>query len=64
MTSTPCVLEGIEVIMFRTIGGGPSLLESRLPPELLRLPEDLVRVDVLLDDPVSFAPSAPFLIRC
>jgi transposase, IS5 family len=51
MTSTPCVLEGIEVIMFRTIGGGPSLWESRLPPEMLRLPEDLVRVAVLLDDP-------------
>jgi transposase, IS5 family len=54
------VLEGIEVIMFRTIGDGPSLWESCLPPELLRLPEDLVRVDALLDDPVFFAPFAPF----
>jgi IS5 family transposase len=63
MPSTPCVLEGIEVIMFRTIGGGPSLWESRLPPEMLRLPEDLVRVAVLLDDPVFFAPFAPFFIR-
>jgi IS5 family transposase len=54
------VLEGIEVIMFRTIGDGPSLWESSLPPELLRLPEDLARVDALLDDPVFFAPFAPF----
>jgi IS5 family transposase len=54
------VLEGIEAIMFRTIGDGPSLWESRLPPEVLRLPEDLARVDVLLDDPVFFAPFAPF----
>jgi transposase, IS5 family len=54
------VLEGIEAIMFRTIGDGPSLWESRLPPELLRLPGDLVRVDALLDDPVFFAPFAPF----
>jgi IS5 family transposase len=53
------VLEGIEVIMFRTIGDGPSLWESSLPPELLRLPEDLVRVDALLDDPAFFAPFAP-----
>jgi IS5 family transposase len=54
------VLEGIEVIMFRTIGDGPCEWESRLPPEVLRLPEDLVRVDALLDDPVFFAPFAPF----
>jgi IS5 family transposase len=31
-----------------------------LPPELLRLPEELARVDVLLDDPVFFAPFAPY----
>jgi IS5 family transposase len=53
------VLEGIEVIMFRTIGDGPSLWESSLPPELLRLPADLARVDALLDDPAFFAPFAP-----
>lgn len=57
------MLEVIEVIMFRTIGDGPSLWESRLPPELLRLPEDLVRVDMLLDGPVFFAPFAQFFIR-
>ena len=46
--------------MFRTIGDGPSLWESSLPLELLRLPDDLARVDALLDDPVFFAPFAPF----
>ena len=46
--------------MFRTIGDGPSLWESSLPLELLRLPEDLVRVDALLDDPAFFAPFAPY----
>jgi transposase, IS5 family len=60
MMASTLVLEGIGAIMFRTIGDGPSLWESRLPPELLRLPEDLVRVDALLDDPVFFAPFAPF----
>src|SRR5262249_56648222 len=54
------VLEGIEAIMFRTIGDRPSAWESLLPAELLRLPEDLARVDALLDDPVFFAPFAPF----
>src|SRR5215472_18678348 len=42
--------------MFRTIGDAPSAWESRLPPEVLRLPEELA----LLDDPVFFAPFAPF----
>jgi transposase, IS5 family len=59
MTSTPCA-EGIEVIMFRTIGDGPSEWELRLPAQVLRLPAELARVDVLLDDPVFFAPFAPF----
>jgi transposase, IS5 family len=53
------VLEGIEA-MFRTIGDGPSSWESLLPPEVLRLPEDLARVDALLDDPVFFAPFARY----
>src|SRR5260221_13723485 len=46
--------------MFRTIGDRPSLWESRLPAELLRLPEELARVDALLDDPAFFAPFAPY----
>ena len=46
--------------MFRTIGDRPSVWESRLPAELLRLPEELARVDALLDDPAFFAPFAPY----
>ena len=49
----------IEAIVFRTISGPVSLWESLLPPELLRLPEELARVDALLDDPAFFAPFAP-----
>src|ERR1700683_4782840 len=45
--------------MFRTIGDGPASWESLLPPEVLRLPEELARVDALLDDPAFFAPFAP-----
>jgi IS5 family transposase len=54
------VLEGIEAIVFRTIGDRPSSWESRLPPEVLRLPAELTRVSALLDDPVFFAPFAPY----
>src|SRR5215469_15361725 len=46
--------------MFRTIGDQASLWESLLPEEVLRLPAELARVDALLDDPVFFAPFAPF----
>src|ERR1700686_3930642 len=46
--------------MFRTIGDGPSAWELLLPPEVLRLPGELARVDALLDDPVFFAPFAPY----
>jgi IS5 family transposase len=46
--------------VFRTIGDQPSLWESVLPPEVLRLPEELARVDALLDDPAFFAPFAPY----
>ena len=45
--------------MFRTIGDRPSPWEGLLPAELLRLPEELARVDALLDDPAFFAPFAP-----
>ena len=50
----------IEAIVFRTISGPVSSWESQLPAELLRLPEELARVDALLDDPVFFAPFAPY----
>jgi IS5 family transposase len=45
--------------MFRTLGDQPSLWETRLPAEVLRLPEELARVDALLNDPVFFAPFVP-----
>ena len=53
------MLEGIEATVFRTISGPVPAWESSLPPELLRLPEELARVDALLDDPAFFAPFAP-----
>ncbi|HXL63126.1 MAG TPA: ISNCY family transposase [Mycobacterium sp.] len=46
--------------MFRTVGDQPSLWESVLPEELQRLPEELGRVDALLDDPAFFTPFVPF----
>jgi transposase, IS5 family len=46
--------------MFRTVGDQPTLWESILPDELRRLPEELARVDGLLDDPVFFAPFVLF----
>jgi transposase, IS5 family len=46
--------------MFRTLGDHPSSWELLLPPELLRLPEELARVDALLDDRSFFAPFAPY----
>ena len=45
--------------MFRTVGDQVSLWEAVLPPELLRLPDELSRVDELLDDPVFFTPFVP-----
>ena len=45
--------------MFRTLGDQPSLWETLLPAEVLRLPAELARVDALLDDPAFFAPFAP-----
>src|SRR3954447_24690831 len=46
--------------MFRTQAEPVSAWEAALPAEVLRLPEELARVDALLDDPVFFAPFAPF----
>jgi transposase, IS5 family len=46
--------------MFRTIGDRPSPWELLLPPEVLRLPEELARVDALLDDPAFFEPFVPY----
>jgi len=44
--------------VFRTVNDQPTLWDSILPPELLVLPVELGRVDVLLDDAVFFAPFA------
>jgi IS5 family transposase len=38
--------------VFRTVNDQPTLWDAILPPELLVLPAELGRVDVLLDDPV------------
>jgi IS5 family transposase len=46
--------------MFRAYGPGPSLWESVLPPEALRMPAELVRVDEFLDDSAFFEPFRPF----
>lgn len=46
--------------MFRTVGDQASLLEAVLPPELLRLPAELERVDALLDDAAFFEPFVEF----
>jgi len=51
---------GLGVAMLRTRAVEVSLWEAVLPPEVLRLPEALARVDVLLDDPVFFAPFVAF----
>lgn len=54
------VAEGIEAIVFRTVNDQPTLWDAILPSELLVLPEELARVDALLDDPVFFAPFVPY----
>ena len=42
--------------MLRTVADQPTLWEAILPGELRRLPVELARVDVLLDDPMFFRP--------
>jgi IS5 family transposase len=49
--------------MLRTRAPGVSLWEAVLPDQVLRLPEELARVDPLLDDPVFFAPFVPLFDR-
>jgi IS5 family transposase len=46
--------------MLRTVADQPTLWEAILPDELRRLPEELGRVDALLDDAAFFAPFVPF----
>ena len=45
---------------FRAISGRLPPWESLLAPELLRVPEELGRVDALLDDPAFCAPFTPY----
>ena len=59
MASYGCEL-GERGQMLRTRALEVSLWEAVLPEEVLRLPEELARVDALLDDPVFFAPFTPF----
>ena len=47
-------------LMFRTVADQVSLWEAVLPAELLRLPDELARVDALLDDEVFFGAFEPF----
>jgi len=44
--------------VLRTVNDQPTLWDAILPSELLVLSAELARVDVLLDDPVFFAPFA------
>ena len=46
--------------MLRTVNDQLSLWDAILPAELLVLPEELARVDALLDDLVFFAPFTPY----
>jgi IS5 family transposase len=46
--------------VLRTVNDQPTLWDAILPSELLVLPDGLARVDALLDDPVFFAPFAPY----
>jgi len=56
MASNPWA-EGIELIVLRTVNDQLSLWGAIVPSELLVLPDELVRVDRLLDDPAFFARS-------
>ena len=60
MMASTLIAEGIETIVNRTYGPGPSMWESLLPEPALRMPAELVRVDTLLADPVFFEPLRPF----
>jgi IS5 family transposase len=46
--------------VLRTVNDQPTLWDALLPPECLRMPEELIRVDALLDDPAFYAPFVPF----
>src|SRR5215210_6719699 len=56
----PLGKKGLRPSMLRTVADQPTLWEAILPEELRRLPAELARVDMLLDDPAFFAPFIPF----
>jgi hypothetical protein len=49
----------VEGGMLRTRNDQPTLWDAIIPPELLELPEQLAKVDRLLDDERFFAPFVP-----
>jgi IS5 family transposase len=57
----PLARRVIEAIMCRAVGDQASLFESVLPEQPLRPPDELARVDAMLEDPVSFEPFVPCL---
>jgi IS5 family transposase len=57
---TPLVVEGIEATVFSYCRRQCSLWESVLPEELRRRPEELSRVDALVDDQALCTPYVPF----
>lgn len=52
MASNP-LAEGIEAVVFRTVGDQESLWEAMLRDEVRRLPGELARLDALLDDELT-----------
>jgi hypothetical protein len=52
--------QGERGAMLRTRAPEASLWEAVLPEEVLRLSEELARVDALLDDSAFFVPFVPF----
>ena len=54
------VTEGIEAIVFRTVGDQVLVVGVGAAEEVRRLPEELARVDALLDDPAFFTPFVRF----
>jgi IS5 family transposase len=56
----PLGKKGLRPFLLRTVADQPTLWDAVLPEELRRLPAELARIDVLLDDPVFFAPFVRF----
>jgi len=59
MAQTPCQRRSLSHHV-KNLRPGPSLWESVLPKEALVMPDELAKVNDLLDDPVFFEPFRPF----